>query len=68
VVLKPVEVLIPSLVVATASDGRASPFTQGVLHGLVPLLHVLFFESHMGTSVTVTQHAGAVATRCKHYT
>jgi hypothetical protein len=68
VVLKLVEVLVSSLVAATASDGRASPFTQGVLHRFVPLLHVLFFESHMGTSVAVTQHAGAVATRCNCYT
>lgn len=67
-VLKPVEVLIPSLVVAATSDGGAAPFTQGVLYRFVPILHVLFFESHMGASVAVTQHAGAVATHLNCYT
>jgi hypothetical protein len=67
VVLKFVEVLVPSFVVTAASDGRAAPFTEGVLHRFVPLLYVLFFESHMGTSVALTQHAGAVATYCNRY-
>lgn len=67
-VIKSVEVLIPSLVVAATSDGRAAPFTQGVLYRFVPILYVLFLESHMGASVAVTQHAGAVATHCNRYT